>query len=358
MKCKICDKNCKNFQGLSIHVVKLHKIALKDYYDKFLKKEDEGVCSECGRKTNFNRISKGYYKYCSNICAQNSKEIKEKKKQTNIKKFGAENPFQSEEIKEKIKQVNIQKYGVKHVLRSKKVQRKLRQTCLKKYGVPNPFQAKSVKKKVQQTNIEKYGVENPFQSEKIKKKIKQTSIKKYGVEHVLQSHIKNYDKWQDVEFIKNNFLIKNKYIQIQKIMKFFNIISRSNIYLHLKKLGIKYKRKNEVLSEDLPKWKLYCSLIRRETNRWVKEVYEIWDGYDYYSDEKLLTNEEYKKSNPTKHVSNNPLQPTIDHKISKYEGFQSGILPTVIGNITNLCICSRKSNSEKGRTFWHKDCNA
>lgn len=66
MMCKICGKEYKQ---LGNHVRK-HNIFLKEYYDKFIKTKDEGLCNYCGQPTKFyNDLSKGYSKYCSNRCS-------------------------------------------------------------------------------------------------------------------------------------------------------------------------------------------------------------------------------------------------------------------------------------------------
>ena len=76
MKCEICKKEYKNKIALSKHISKIHNIKSKEYYNRYLKKENEGICY-CGKETKF--ISCGYRKYCSNTCAQNSKEVIDKK---------------------------------------------------------------------------------------------------------------------------------------------------------------------------------------------------------------------------------------------------------------------------------------
>jgi very-short-patch-repair endonuclease len=68
----------------------------------------------CGNKPKMEHFSKGFRKYCSNKCKSNAPEWKQKVKETNIKKFGVENPFQSDIIKNKIKESNITKYGVEN----------------------------------------------------------------------------------------------------------------------------------------------------------------------------------------------------------------------------------------------------
>jgi len=72
MNCKICNKKIKSFNGLGTHISRIHKISTKEYYNKFLKKENEGIC-ECGKETNFNNINIGYREFCSIKCATSSK---------------------------------------------------------------------------------------------------------------------------------------------------------------------------------------------------------------------------------------------------------------------------------------------
>jgi len=48
MECQICKKEVKNLRCLSSHL-RIHKTLVKDYYDKFLKKENEDICLECGK---------------------------------------------------------------------------------------------------------------------------------------------------------------------------------------------------------------------------------------------------------------------------------------------------------------------
>ncbi len=109
--------------------------------------------------------------------------------------------------------------------------------------------------------------------EKIISKIRETSLKKYGV--------------------YNHF-------QVTKI--FQNKIKKSKI-------------ENEVIIPNklLTEWHLYKNEVRKLTNRNKKELYEKWNGYDYYDDEFII--------GYLSHSYINRLYPTIDHKISTYYGF-------------------------------------
>ena len=64
--CEICKENFANLNGLSHHIKKTHKLEQKEYYDKFIKKPDEGICPCCGKNTSYNRF--GYRRFCSIKC--------------------------------------------------------------------------------------------------------------------------------------------------------------------------------------------------------------------------------------------------------------------------------------------------
>jgi hypothetical protein len=111
----------------------------------------------------------------------------QKRKQTNIAKYGVEAPLQSQEIKEKSKRTCQEHYGVDNPSQSAEVQDKKVQTFLERYGVENPMYSEELKDKLKQTNLERYGVENAFASEEIQEKIRQTNLERYGVEYPSQS---------------------------------------------------------------------------------------------------------------------------------------------------------------------------
>lgn len=133
MKCYICGKEYHN-KGISHHITKLHKITVKEYYDKYLKKDGEGICPTCGKETQFLEITTGYRKFCCPRCAQLNKETREKYKATCLEKYGVENPYQSEENKKKIRETNLKRLGVEYPGQSKKCVDKRKQTCLANYG--------------------------------------------------------------------------------------------------------------------------------------------------------------------------------------------------------------------------------
>ena len=143
--CKICNKKFNSHIPSAFHLTKMHNMSIKDYYDKFYKKENEGICPVCGKSTKFIRFVEGYRVFCSSKCAANYLETIEKRKATNFKKIGVCFPLQNESIKNKTKN-----------------------TILEKYGVENPSQIQDVKDKKIKTTLEHYGVINPFSIDRVK----------------------------------------------------------------------------------------------------------------------------------------------------------------------------------------------
>jgi len=143
---------------------------------------------ESKRLSNFHSTLFGSWKqFCSTKCSTNFPEIREKIKQTNLNKFGFENPAKNEEIKKAIKQTNLEKYGFEFAFQNEEIKSKIRQSNLEKYGFEYPTQREEVREKVRKTNLKKFSFENVFQNEEIKKAIKQTNLEKYGFECSLKN---------------------------------------------------------------------------------------------------------------------------------------------------------------------------
>lgn len=106
----------------------------------------------------------------ANWSEEKKKSVVEKRKQTNLEKYGVENPLVLDENKQK---ANAKKH-------SKEADEKRKQTCLEHYGVEHHFQAKEVQDKIKQTNLEHFGVEYGLQSQEVKDKIRKTSLERYG----------------------------------------------------------------------------------------------------------------------------------------------------------------------------------
>ena len=115
LKCEECGKLIVNNNGLASHIRRAHQMTPKQYYDKFLKKENEGICPVCGKETTFWKLAIGYGKHCSISCSNKDPIIQEKMNDTMLRNFG-------EDYKETVKQNRLNGHNQKH----KKIKKKKR----------------------------------------------------------------------------------------------------------------------------------------------------------------------------------------------------------------------------------------
>ena len=163
------------------------------------KLEERPVCKWCGGHVSFNGYHKGSMHYSACCCSScHAKYTKDKRFETNIKKYGRKN-FGSAE---KIKEYWINHYGVDNPAKTDFVKKKMRETNLKKYGFNCSSKSEIVKEKIKQTCLKRYGVEYTGQIEEAKEKSKKTCLEKYGSEYYIGSK----DRLEKtIEFSKQNY---------------------------------------------------------------------------------------------------------------------------------------------------------
>jgi hypothetical protein len=70
-------------------------------------------CKMCENKTKFKDFNFGYHKYCSKKCTMSDSFLVDKRNkktiQTNIERYGVDNPMKVDFIKDKLKIINIKK---------------------------------------------------------------------------------------------------------------------------------------------------------------------------------------------------------------------------------------------------------
>jgi len=165
VECKLCGSKFESIQSISNHLRFNHKdYTIKQYYDEFIRGENEGVC-QCGCETRFLNIAMGYNSYCSNSCIGKHSDIIHKKSETCLVHHGVDNPMKSEMIKDKYKSNNFKKYGHEWPMQRSEVIDKTRSACMVRYGVDYPPKVKSVRDKVISTCLQKYGVKSPLDIE-------------------------------------------------------------------------------------------------------------------------------------------------------------------------------------------------
>ena len=306
------------------------------------------ICEICSSETemsinkyhvNRERNNKGYYSCfkCKNI----------EKEKTCLEKYGVKSYSQTEEFREteSLKWKGIQKGSEKG-----------KKTKLERYGVDSWFKTEEskeqnrkwmssdkFKEKSKKTLIEIYGVDSYSKTDAFKKgisdnkdiiveKIRKTFIEKYGVDWISKTieHKNNYRKniSKIREKIINTCLEKYGVENVSQVKEIYDKI------LDTKKLnGLIIK--DELLTD----WESYKKKVRTLTNKTKKELYENWDGYDYYDNEFI--------KGYSSHNSMSRLYPTIDHKISTFYGFSNNIPVEEIADISNLCITKRSINCSK-----------
>ena len=148
------------------------------------KLEERPVCKWCGGHVSFNRYHKGSMHYSACCCSScHAKYTKDKRFETNVKKYGRKN-FGSAE---KVKEYWISHYGVDNPAKTDFVKKKMRETNLRKYGFNCSSKSEIVKEKIKQTCLKRYGVEYTGQIEEAKEKSKKTCLEKYGSEYYIGS---------------------------------------------------------------------------------------------------------------------------------------------------------------------------
>ena len=122
--CSICKTTTKfnSFSVFTLHHLKhVHNITAKQYYDKFLKTENEDICTQCQKTKTFISIKNGYRKYCSdNSCRNKNSDINNKKKQTFLTKYGKEHFNNPDKAKETLFKNGSNVHRIKKIKATKK----------------------------------------------------------------------------------------------------------------------------------------------------------------------------------------------------------------------------------------------
>lgn len=282
-------------------------------YNRYTKnKTEEYYCQKCN---NIKRKISVKEKYgVDNILE--SDIIRDKMKKTMIERYGNEHALNILEFKEKMKETNNIRFGCDYAATNEDIKNKIKNTFLKNYGVTTSLLDKNTQIKIENTNLEKYGAKNVFELYEFRVK---PLLEKYGVEYALKLDI-FMEKLEQTNI--NNFGHKNPMSNDDIKNKMIKTKQKLGIYL------------NECDRKDFTNYRLK---VKSFTNKNKKELYENWNGYDFYDNE-------YIKDN----IKNDRNYPTIDHKISVKYGFDNNISPEEISNMCNLCITKRGINSSKG----------
>ena len=298
------------------------------------KLEERPVCKWCGGHVSFNGYHKGSMYYSACCCSScHAKYTKDKRFETNIKKYGrknfgsaekvkeywishygVDNPAKTDFVKKKMRETNLRKYGFNCSSKSEIVKEKTKQTCLKRYGVEYAGQIEEAKEKSKKTCLEKYGSEYYIgskdclektiefsrqnynvdwftKSEEIKNKAKETMLRRYGVEYSMQIP-KNKEY---MSYLMSSYEMQERRYNTMKRNHTFNSSStEEELFLYIKsrfpKVVRQYKDKN--------RYPYFCDFYIPELDYFIELQGYYTHGkhpFDPNSNEDLQLIEYYKK---------------------------------------------------------------
>ena len=290
IKCEICSREFIGHSGLSNHLRHAHSLKPQEFYDKYLKKPEEGTCCVCGKPARFLNVTEGYRKTCSQKC-------------TIFDKYGVWNVSQSEEIKQKKIDTCRKHYGVDcNLQRKENIAKTHSDEIIKK-------QSESRKNTLRQ----KYGVENSYLIEEVVRrtydatkskaeKYFEDKLKEFNIEFIAQFKDEKYSYYCDFFLPEYNCYIELNLYWLHK-KHWFNKNDENDL-----KILEDIKNKAESSSGETSKFYKRCievwtevDLEKREVARkndlnykvfWTQE--EIEEFFEDFSKEKLKNNRDYE----------------------------------------------------------------
>lgn len=167
----------------------------------------------------------------------------------------------------------------------------------KKHNFDTCNKCKFQKSKI--TNNEKYGSDTPLQNKYVLEKYFKTNNERYG---------------------GNSSSCSKEILDKQRKSRIINGIEISG---------------DKIVSD----FKKYRNRVDNLTKKNKKELFEKWNGYDFYDNEYIKNNFELKHYDRS--------YPTIEHKISVFFGFVNCIDESEISKLDNLVVTKRWINSTR-----------
>ena len=149
-------------------------------------------CLVCSKSTNWQQTPKKFSTYCSARCA--SIGTVEKRKETNLERYGVDNFSKTTDFLEKSKQTFTRNYGVDNPSKSAIVVNKIKDS-FSKYEGGHPLRDPLIKAKVAESSIEKYGCHHTQRHVELDK------LKLLDNYDWLQEYLKTYTVQQLADFV-------------------------------------------------------------------------------------------------------------------------------------------------------------
>jgi hypothetical protein len=231
-------------------------------------------CNENVEKIFRNIIeTSGFYcNNCSNVKKQDKRKI------TNLEKYGVEYPQQSINIRNKSKNTCLEKYGVEYISQSDHFKDKCKNTCLEKYWVEYAIRSNEVQLKIKKTIFERYGVENVCHNPEIAERASKNSyrtktytfpsgnqIKCQGYEpFALNELIKLYKEEDIITGCVNVPIISYTDLDSKEHKHFVDIfIPKENKCIEIKSTWTAEKKKDNIF-------------LKQNAGKKLGYIYEIW----------------------------------------------------------------------------------
>ncbi len=239
-----------------------------------------------------------------------SKEALEKKKKTNLERYGVDSILCKNEIKQK---GMLKKYGVAHPQQVNQVREKTKNTFRERYGSDYYLQTDEFKEVAARTNLEKYGARNVFELKEFQEVAAKKREEKYGHSIIAKVHIHD-EEHITKEFWMEKFVDSNRNaFDVGKCCEYHNI-TPSTVFRYLKDLNIEVRTKYSSIKElEIKKFLTDLDVTVDHKNRKIINPQELdlylpdfklaieYDGLLFHSSG--TCSKVYKNTEPRYHVS-------------------------------------------------------
>lgn len=185
---------------------------------------DVVLCKNCNQPIKVKKAIYGRTNYCCAQCTYHNEAVRNKQKQSCLKKYGTVTPLLNDECKEKTKLTCREKFNndsfagseqykrrIKSPFSKEEVRQKIKETKKRRYGEDyNKVIFEMRRQKIQRLNVERYGVPYLLNNKQICDKTHNTMLQRYGVDNFFASkqlQCKKFLKtWQRIK-LWNKFVI-------------------------------------------------------------------------------------------------------------------------------------------------------